>query len=167
MNRYSYKYLQEQINNITVSGVNVTISGINGILAYYENSIWYVDGSTVSGTGSGDVTYEMLLTTSGDIIAQIPIDYITLEQLITTSGDIVGQIPSLVGYATEAYVTEQLSTISGGSATLSGVGGVETYFVDGVWYVDGSAVQGNGGSGVLFSNSITGSGTFSDRKSVV
>jgi len=60
----------------------------------------------------GDARYytqAQITTISGDIVAQIPVDYVTSAELTTASGDIVSQIPSLVGYATEAYVT----TVSG------------------------------------------------------
>jgi len=80
---------------------------------------------------------------------------VTLDQLTTTSGDIVAQIPSLSGYATESWVStnyidnsemttisgdlyDLIQTVSGGSATLSGIGGIETYYESGIWYIDGT-----------------------------
>lgn len=87
--------INENYENIasTISDLETTISG--------------------SGGGSGDVTTEMLTTTSGDIVSQIPTDYITTSNLTTTSGDIVDQIPSLTGYATETYVDSVVTTTSG------------------------------------------------------
>ena len=106
---YNRSQIDAMLSTISGGSGYTTLSGINGIVAYYDNGVWYVDGSTISGTGSGDVSYQMLITTSGDIVAQIPIDYITLQKLTTTSGDIISQIPSLSGYATQAWVT----TVSG------------------------------------------------------
>ena len=98
-------------------------------------------------SGSGEVTLEQLTTTSGDIVDQIPTDYVTSSQLTTTSGDIVDQIPSLSGYATEAYVDNAVSTISGGGATSSGCDcdatQVEFYIEPGGYYLgDGTTNSG-------------------------
>jgi hypothetical protein len=73
----------------------------------------YVWLATISGMvgegggGSGDVTTEMLTTTSGDIVSQIPTDYVTELQLTTTSGDLVSQM------GTGSVTEEMLTTTSG------------------------------------------------------
>lgn len=48
----------------------VTITGTNGIVVTESGGMWYVDGSNVQGTG--DVTYQQLVTTSGHIVDQMP-----------------------------------------------------------------------------------------------
>jgi hypothetical protein len=98
-----FKNFDEEVDD----AVGTSMSGVGGITVIYDDE---GDLILISGSQSGGVTEEQLITTSGDIVAQIvESGGITEEQLTTTSGDIVAQIPSLAGYATTAYVT----TVSG------------------------------------------------------
>jgi len=91
-----------------------TLSGINGITTTLSGNVWYVNGASVSGTGTGNI----ILSGTGGIIT-------------TQSGNI--------WYIDASSVS---GTGTGGSSTLSGVGGISTTLSGGIWYVDGSSVQG-------------------------
>jgi hypothetical protein len=58
MNIYSLANLQTQVNNITASGVggSVTLSGTGGVKTSISGGVWYVDGGSVAGTGSGSTS---------------------------------------------------------------------------------------------------------------
>jgi len=113
-------YTKDQIDSFLM-GITPTISGVYGIIATYQDNLWYVSGQSLSDWASATFVGTAAMTTiSGDLVAQMELGGgVTQEQLTTASGDIVVQIPSLVGYATQSWVANsyvdngQMTTISG------------------------------------------------------
>lgn len=77
--------LQDQIDNITVSGVVTDHSLLSNL--DYDNA-----GHTGFQPAGDYATIIQLTTTSGDIVAQIPSDYYTTSQVDTISGSLQTQI---------------------------------------------------------------------------
>ena len=139
-------YKQSEVDAL-ISAIPATLSGTGGIITTQSGTTWYVDGSTIT---DGYVTVSQLTTTSGDIVSQIPslsgyateswvyTNYIDNTEMTTISGDIYDIIVS-----TSGVLYDLMQTISGGSATLSGIGGIITSQSEGIWYVDGSSIQGS------------------------
>jgi len=111
--------------------------------------------STISG-GTGEVTYVMLVTTSGDIVSQIPslsgyatqswvsTNYIDSTELTTTSGDIIN------------YIDQEISTISGGGDVTYEM--LLTTSGDIIDYIDEQITAVSGSSGISEEQLVTTSG---------
>jgi len=158
----------------TLSGTGGIITTQSGTIWYVDGSTvtdGYVTVSQLT-TTSGDIVSQIPSLAGYATESWVSTNYIDNTEMTTISGDIVTQIPSLTGYATESWVStnyidntemttisgdlfniivstsgvlyDLIQTVSGGTVTLSGIGGIVTSQsggIGGVWYIDGSNMQ--------------------------
>jgi DUF4097 and DUF4098 domain-containing protein YvlB len=94
----------DYITHIELTTISGDIVAQFPSLAGYATELW---------VNNGFISNEGMTTISGDLVSQIAAGDVSQAELLTTSGDIVLQIPSLVGYATEAWVNIHITTTSG------------------------------------------------------
>jgi hypothetical protein len=149
-------------------GFTSSVSGINPTQSYHLTTKYYVDDlvSTASGaivaqipslTGYATETWvnnnfidnSEMTTISGDIVAQIPTDYISESEMTTISGDIVAQIITdhgdLSGLNDDDHPQYVLVDGSRGfTSTVSGVMPTQDYHLATKEYVDQGGIDRHG-----------------------
>jgi hypothetical protein len=133
------------------SGLTVHKSSSDHDGRYYtEGEVNSISGAIVGQIPSlaGYATTIELTTTSGDIVNQIPTDYVSDSEMTTVSGDIVDQIP------TDYISDSEMTTISGDiiAAVESSVSG---------WFDDGTNFRVTFVNGIITNVEATVSGGYS------
>jgi len=98
MTIYNDYRLQEQINNISISGTTgsgtAELYGTGGITTELIDGVWYIDGSTISGGGPGtDYTF----------VGAGSVQVTQVDSLVTISGQLSAFARSMVGGRLDIY----------------------------------------------------------------